>query len=516
MFLIRPQPIEGESLSSWRQRAGMANGFRHYPLLNENSRRTDGDRFPSQREVEWLAEQFRVSVERIREMSLEHIGEKLSDRFCLTSKPHWVVPMGRRIASSGGAYCPVCLGEDEVPHFKLAWRFAFVTSCPVHGCQLLEVCPRCSSRVWPPYIFRNASQRVADIGVCGHCGHRLHESPAIPTSDQQSEKLWRCVECGDVPAEVLQARTPKELFMGIWAISQLFIRNQSAHLLTVTPYRQAPPKIGTSKIELADACDREALVNAAYWLLQEWPDRFLRTANKADISRYHVTVSRAPLPPWLQKVVDKDLMRRRPKVSVENAEDVIQRLMASGDKVTKSVVRRALNVSEATVLKDLIPHRRNANWGDLEVLCAAFNEQIKSASGARDARATAVRDYLILLISILHGSSIENVCGMTKQNVMDVLHDCDEAIKHRQLIASAKELSQRYELSERGNLLGEKRSDSYWFLGRFGAKLAGHTVRARIAKLMSQHCDPALWNSADVFRKLCRSVPHAIRNIGHE
>lgn len=53
-FLMRPRPIESESLSSWRRRAGWANGYRLFPILDERTRRSDPNAGMRVEERHWL------------------------------------------------------------------------------------------------------------------------------------------------------------------------------------------------------------------------------------------------------------------------------------------------------------------------------------------------------------------------------------------------------------------------------------------------------------------------------
>src|ERR1035437_2114044 len=149
MFLIRPKPFPLESLSSWRQRAGMANGFRKYPRPDGRNWAVDPDRRPDPYELEWLTTEFRASSNDVSALSLDSQIAHFTNAECKT-KLRWVTPCGSRslLTQSGPVCCPTCLREDPIPYFRLAWRFAFLSHCPKHGTPMIDRCPFCESLLW--------------------------------------------------------------------------------------------------------------------------------------------------------------------------------------------------------------------------------------------------------------------------------------------------------------------------------------------------------------------------------
>lgn len=60
-------------------------------------------------------------------------------------------------------YCPVCLAEQQTPHYLLSWRFLLQTCCVKHGCRLLNKCGHCNESI-PLFIS------PFKIGYCPLCG----------------------------------------------------------------------------------------------------------------------------------------------------------------------------------------------------------------------------------------------------------------------------------------------------------------------------------------------------------
>ena len=78
-FLSRPSPLDGESLSSWRQRSGWRNGYRLYPTPDERARRVDSDIGLQTSVIVWLANSHSLPVEDLNRMTLNgYVGTAAS------------------------------------------------------------------------------------------------------------------------------------------------------------------------------------------------------------------------------------------------------------------------------------------------------------------------------------------------------------------------------------------------------------------------------------------------------
>lgn len=67
-------------------------------------------------------------------------------------------------------FCPACLEDDRVPHFRLAWRIVFAPICLEHRIALLSECRCCRTKV----MF-NRNNPYYDVGRCRRCGHSLSD-----------------------------------------------------------------------------------------------------------------------------------------------------------------------------------------------------------------------------------------------------------------------------------------------------------------------------------------------------
>jgi hypothetical protein len=515
MFLIRPTPLPGESLSSWRQRAGAANGFRLFPRPDGFRSWGEPDRLPVPEEVRWLKDEYLLSEEKIEAISLEAVGSNIASEFGKTAKLRWVIPSAnRKPGSPGGSCCPLCLAEDDVPYFRLAWRFAFLTHCPSHGCLLIDRCPSCSNLLWPVNIRHIVGNRPHDFSICESCGERLDvhvcETPLLQSS---SRALWECASKANIPLELQQAANPREVFSGLWSICQLLLRKNARRIWIHLPFENtklyAQLESVPDAIELLPMEFRQDVLAAAYWLLAEWPNRFIDIAKAANLSRQHFAPSWRHHPHWLNEITEKSLSLRKFGVTVEQVQGTIDSLKVSGNVISKSAVRRALGVSEARAIDAALSQRRTGKASELMTLCRKFEKKLVTITSSRDQKATLVRDYLILLLSILAGRKVEEICQMPNSAIRALLSaktsdNHADSTSYLLISGRAKQLNEMYEVCYRPKMVGINRSECHWFVGRNGDNLAGHTVRERVAKMMRVGFPSDLWNSTDVFLKLLR------------
>lgn len=511
MFLIRPLPFVGESLSSWRQRSGLENGFRVFPRPPGIRSQIDVDMLPNQEELRWLSNELVLSPELIRSLSLDAIGTKIHKDFSATSRRPWVLPFTtRRVITAGGVCCPKCLSEDTIPHFRLIWRFAFLTHCPVHGCKMVERCLKCDSPVWPANMRLLLSKRPADFGACQICGAGFEICYGYGEEGRQlSHVLVKCATEEVVPQGVIQTATPQEFFSALWCLCQLFLRRRARKLTQ----RIAPndmvllPDGIESKLESSSIAARTYALTKAFWLLGHWPKNFIESTKMVDLCKYHFSPTWKQQPSWLSEIIETELSKRTLGITTEKVLVVARLIEQEGMQVSKSNLRRALGIRESKSIDKVVMHRRTGTLDEFARLCREFERQLISISAARDQRVSLHRDYLILLLSTLAAKKLEVICEVSRPELAALFawlnSDANsKSIEFKLYLKRAVELAQNCVPSAlvAGKLLPS--NCDRMFLGRYGNKLAGHTVRARIAGDMRKVLPPDLWNSVDVFRQL--------------
>ena len=221
-------------------------------------------------------------------------------------------------------------------------------------------------------------------------------------------------------------------------------------------------------------------------------------------------------------MIDKFLFLRVFGITTAQVEQAVATIQAICAAVSKSAVRRALGVSEAKAISDLLSQRRHATVTELVVLCGKFEQRLATVPTSRDQRPTLVRDYILFLVSVLSGHQIEQVCEMGEAEVRSFLSEqmdvtgISDAPRHL-VSVRATQLNDMYASAEREELSKSSSAIGPWFVSRSGADSAGHSVRDRVTKMMKSGfpatCGPVLMRSCTF---LCPTVqPSEIRRTKH-
>lgn len=510
-FLLRPCPIPGESLSSWRQRSGQANGFLWFPTGSIPST-GDPDRLPEARETAWLMHEFleteaSLSTLCLNQFSCTSVGKAVGGQFI-----RWVINHGRagKNNEAGNGFCPVCLATDPIPHFRLSWRLAFVTHCPIHHCRLMGTCPTCLRKCWPEtYANRHKfCSRWTDFRHCPECETDLGAiSPVFDNKHQASALLWKRLN-NDSALKVTEVEIPRDdYFRALWSTCRLLSRQLNRFASApALEYLQAilPLHKKGLTIEKQSGEVRQILVSCAIWLLNDWPDRFVRTCNEANISRGSFGAPDNCSPFWFEVVVREHLARSVNWITREDVKAAIGYLDSQGQQVSKNALRRQLGITESRAINELLDQRRAATLQELVSLIRHYQTLISHIPPSRDQQRTLCRDFLILLYSAVSGENAETVCRMTKANIDQLLASITHWSKLDGEIgfigSTLLEMDDQYRHGVRPvfQVRCSTTIDS-WFLSRFGNHMDGHSVRERFAKVMKNLFDPKLWNSMDVF-----------------
>lgn len=103
-----------------------------------------------------------------------HLATMRTTAVAVTQKPiehlaiwPWVLAFGSRNRKHHGGlqYCPHCLQEDKTPYFRLEWRLAWHTACPIHEAFLIDRCPYCLAPLEPHRLSATAGH----LAVCATC-----------------------------------------------------------------------------------------------------------------------------------------------------------------------------------------------------------------------------------------------------------------------------------------------------------------------------------------------------------
>lgn len=454
-----------------------------------------------------MSDVSRVAKSAIQALCLDSLGSHISAQFMQSGRRRWVVPCrANSSVSNRSSCCPMCLVGDATPYFRLAWRFAFITHCPLHGCPLSETCASCGGGMWP------ASQRIllervpSAFSNCQCCGETIGGAGSVDSEMQEiARSLWLCATLGAVPREMPQAANAQEVFDALWVMAQLLLRSGARQIWRVLPssFQTSEPFINHAhNVEQLPSPQRARIINAACWLLSSWPANFHQATSAAKITKFHFSVTWDIQPAWLSSYIRENLSVKRRGLTEDEVRSAISQLEDDGLAVTKSSLRRALKVTESRAIHTLVKHRHRATREEFTTFCAAVEQRITEAPRSRDQKATLSRDYLILLLSVLSDKSMETVCKMTHAEVallLKQLHSQSFGNSVPPAFHAALECAKNLAENEEPLICAQNTESTQRFIGRFGDELAGHTVRDRFAKMMRLELGQELWNSVDAF-----------------
>lgn len=299
LWPIRPSLRDDESFSSWFARTAWANGLRPsdlYRCLTPGEDRSPGDldRYVDDELMDRLAESADVDSDEVRQATFRRWAGTVFTSDDGVHKLPWLPPAGRQNGKRchGQQICPECLALAGGAYLRLSWRLSFVTTCPVHGCLLLDRCPVCNDTI---NILR---QDGLDGIACWACGHELRQTtscvpPVDPVPTQQ--ELSRIASQGWMS---LGAYGPVYSFVAFALLDimhKLLASGRHAHALRtwVSSHEPAlairPETIPRAREgALLSPRARSALVPMAYWLLTAWPTRLVAAAEATGMSCRHL------------------------------------------------------------------------------------------------------------------------------------------------------------------------------------------------------------------------------------
>lgn len=507
MFPVRPTYRLGESLSSWRQRIALANGFLRFPRQPHEHTVLDADLSPDASSLHWTAQLSNIDVEALTAMTLRALDRTLlifgKGRAC----PRWVLPLRYSARSRPNAvgYCPLCLRTDSEPYFRLIWRFAFVCSCPKHGCLLRTSCPHCGSSVWPQSAMSPKNCRWGDpLSMCQACRKDLCWGVECVLRSPEPE-----VELLLPRAKYIQIA--KEVNVRAWEylavlreLCGLFIRREPRERMensgcefvrsALTICAEAA---STKTIEEVPLEARADLLTVGHGLLRNWPQEFLDFCDLSEIGAYHFSGDRPLLPAWFLEVLDENVRRHR-RVSKESFEVVKLRLRLTGREITKASIASELGISNSRRLDNLLRRRAGASSDELELLCKNLTCYMHVPTSRKSTREMHARDAALIALAICTSTELVEVTSWDWHQVATALASADGA-RFSGPLAAVLLAAMRNFLRLRAQKHSKRsRSRSRVFESYRGGEVPYWSVQKTLRICMASH-DPNLWRKVNVF-----------------
>lgn len=372
LWPVHPHRLDDELLSFWIVRTAHANriklqtfttlGFgREATLWNR-----DIDRSASDTLLETLSEQTGSCVAELRGGMLSAYEGTLFERHNAFGNTKWILPLGiyhRKRRGFGIQFCPLCLFADPVPYFRRKWRLAFVTICDQHNCLLHDRCPSCHA---PVIYFRNDLGRRKDYTLTSHtlcwqCGFDLCRAPAFspPAPDGLSIVALRSLVAfhdigwwfqGDATMPYGQLYFDALHHLAMF-LSSIRGRRLLGFIEQDTGWRAlSGGQLKRERFEQRSVRVRHTLLVAALWLLEGWPDRFVRAANSSGLSQSRILNGEA-LPFWFESEVRLNLGAGFAIPTSEEAQQASDHLAKTGRVISTAAVGRLVGSRHARAAK---------------------------------------------------------------------------------------------------------------------------------------------------------------------
>lgn len=434
---MRPRPLSGESLSSWRQRAGWANGYSLFPTLDERTRRVDPDVGSNLDDLVWLADAHQLSFEDVRSLSLAgYVGRVVTDLDGVKHPRFWLrARLRNRVNSYGPMFCPHCLAEDAVPYFRLAWRFAFVTECDRHKCELLDHCPNCKSPGWPTAVgeVRKISNKFQLHKYCWQCGFDLSSSQTVESANGVGRQLLNGVQSGRLRLgknvfpilEVLQA---------VRGVCQLYLRAPARKIIADANLRWADvigrlteETMSALSIDHVSVSQRNLLMPLAFEIVSDWPNTYRRFASENKLSAMSLGVNKELHPEWMNKLIHDEFRLVTPTTDCAVVRDFCNDwLDRTGKWPTKTDVRNEFGSKAPNKAIRAVFYERDVATDEESMLyCERLNEQVDIAKSNRKNRKVRLLDFAALTLAAL-----------TPKNLNEMQYPAGQITKELQSIAS--------------------------------------------------------------------------------
>jgi hypothetical protein len=330
---FRPKPKEDELLSSWlvRLARGYGMGIDDFLLSTEIGayiRSSDCDRIQSAGLIKQLHDctgTTRAAIERT--LLIAHVSSLFSDGVQSRSANwSWLIPLGRSGRSTpplGFQICPHCLSDGE-SYYRWQWRVALFFRCMKHHCLLVDECPQCGSRIHPYTLsllgLRHAcGEADGTLERCDHCSFDFH-SASTRSGRASSVEAQSALQLRLSPNNDSSNMPADEYFAVLRHIIDLLdgentgldelreVVAKESGIPRVDPGRSYEPDLDIPSFEEMAVEKRELILEAAFWLVDRWPSRFLKCCRKAGVR--HPALNRGKVCiRWFNKAVTEAYKR---------------------------------------------------------------------------------------------------------------------------------------------------------------------------------------------------------------
>lgn len=287
-LLNRSAPYPDETLASWFRRLACQNYIDPSILLRVLSSRTGLQPAGLQLDdINWLRHEAAMrGLAQLTQSSITEVYNHTFHRFatCLVSPRQsldevdsfpdgcltfWPGRPNRDFISTKASWCPLCLSEAQ--YVRQHWHIPMSVSCELHGCWLLERCPRCENQL--------KDEDFLD-GRCGYCTFRLAEARPLMLSDDDllrpmQTTLMSWLQGRSPDRQLGLPKVPPAVLIAIWVgLRYAAQRAGNGWFFYHIPDGIPVPDLDIVKMRLLTLHERACLYATAFRGLLDWPQGF--------------------------------------------------------------------------------------------------------------------------------------------------------------------------------------------------------------------------------------------------
>lgn len=363
---VRCAPSSDELLSSWLIRLAWMNAeklhsfkkrFWHYPGSPWGR---NIDLSLSEESLQKIAEITLITKESLADHTLSSYLGRIFKNVAPFGGPQGILAgrrRGQKVFGFGLQMCLDCMRSGSLPYFRRWWKLSYFVICPLHKRFLIDACPHCAQPL---------SYHLADFGktllperiptsFCANCGEdwlMSSDKPDEYLSDDfvgWQEQIFKTLETGWYSNPQIGPLYALSFFDGLRVLIRMVTaQGHCARLRHVIASETGILPLGVahaSNQTIFDGLrlgDRSYILHYVFWLLQEWPKRFIYACKRADLAFSYINNYRdsAPLPYWILSVVDQLRDPRHCKISDSERESVKQYLIKHGFSASNNQINQ--------------------------------------------------------------------------------------------------------------------------------------------------------------------------------
>jgi hypothetical protein len=236
------------------------------------------------------------------------------------TKAFWLTPLSfysnNRAHLAGISICPDCLKKDgDTAYYRIAWRNAMTTVCVNCGKYLIDQCPWCKAKI--NYILAERGKKfqahLFPITCCWNCLSSLLDAPTKPASITSlsiqttlNDYLTNgCAESRGLQYSHLYFDVLKKVIsllnkpntLPLVKMQRLISRRGNFHF-------HKPLDNRTHPFNSLSINSRRELVEKAFWLLEEWPERFRKITTDCGLKSKYFLNDFQEAPYWFRSEIE--------------------------------------------------------------------------------------------------------------------------------------------------------------------------------------------------------------------